>query len=99
VDVLDRRLVAGADHVGEQVDVPPSSLEEAHEAVAATLLGEEEVAAVARAEVAQAERGVVPLVDAAAAKDAGYASEVVGRQEEPRERRGRGRRSCEPRAP
>jgi len=48
VDVLDRRVVAGADHAGEEVDVPPS-LEEAHEAVAATLLhGEEEVAAVAR---------------------------------------------------
>ena len=78
---------------------PPFILEEAHEAVAATLLGEEEVAAVARAEVAQAERGVVPLVDAAAANDAGSASEVVGRQEEPRERRGRGRGSCEPRAP
>ena len=77
---------------------PPFILEEAHEAVAATLLhGEEEVAAVARAEVAQAERVVVPLVDAAAAKDAGYASEVVGRQDELRERRGRG--SCEPRAP
>ena len=40
---------------------PPFILEEAHEAVAATLLhGEEEVAAVARAEVAQAEGVVDP---------------------------------------
>ena len=38
----------------------PPSLEEAHEAVVASLLGEEEVAAVARAEVAQAEGVVDP---------------------------------------